>query len=72
MSKATVKLTTLQRRALHWLAVEPGSAYGMQISLGTLDALSDRGLASPVGHGHMAFPRNGTWKITEAGRAAIA
>jgi hypothetical protein len=67
-----MKLTKRQIEAMTKLAVESGSAYGMRVSLGTLRALSEKQLVTPVGHGHMAFPRNGTWKITSAGRAALS
>jgi hypothetical protein len=67
-----MKLTKRQIEALTKLSAEPGSAYGMRVSLGTLSALSDKQLITPTGLGHMAFPRTATWKITQAGRDALS
>lgn len=66
-----MKLSAKQREALTKLREKDGSAYGMKVSLATLEALSRMALVRAVGMGHMAFPRNGNWRITDAGKAAI-
>ena len=66
-----MKLSTKQREVLTMLREKDGSAYSMSVSLATLEALSRMALVRAVGLGHMAFPRNGMWKITDAGKAAI-
>lgn len=67
-----MKLTPTQHRALRALAAGFGSAYAAKVSMATLWALSRRGLADPVYEpGHMAFPRNGKWRISDAGLAAL-
>lgn len=66
-----MKLSAKQRETLTLLREKDESAYGMRVSLATLEALSRTGLVRAIGHGHMAFPRNGTWRITDAGKAAI-
>jgi hypothetical protein len=66
-----MRLSPKQREALTRLREKDGSAYGMKVSLATLEALSLIGLVRAIGHGHMAFPRSGTWRITDDGKAAI-
>ena len=65
-----MRLSPRQREALTKLREKDGSAYGMKVSLATLVALSRAGLVHAIGHGHMAFPRTGQWRITDAGKAA--
>lgn len=66
------KLTAKQREALQKLSTTfSASAYRMQVSLSTLEALLNRRLVMAIGAGHMAFPRNGQWQITSTGRAAL-
>ena len=65
-------MTPKQTEALSKLATAgDASAYGLQVSLNTLYALESKRLVRPIGRGHMAFPRNGNWQITDAGRAAL-
>lgn len=70
-----MKLTPKQIEVLTFLNdpdVSPASAYAMGCSLGTLNALSLKGLVRIVyGPGHMAFPRHALWRITQAGRKAL-
>ncbi|MGI4945243.1 MAG: hypothetical protein ACRYHQ_32555 [Janthinobacterium lividum] len=47
-----------------------GSAYGLRISLGTMQALRSRGMLNPVGRGHGFCPTTGEWRVTAAGRNA--
>ncbi len=66
------KLTKAQMHTLKLLAVSDASAYGMGVGLGTLNALSLKGMARIIPQpGNMAFPRNAMWAITPAGRAAL-
>ncbi len=66
------ELTKPQVKALEWLKSGPGSAYGMQVSLNTLNALALKGLVIfPSQLGAIAFPRSARWLITEAGRRAL-
>jgi hypothetical protein len=48
-----------------------GSAYGMKVTSRTLESLSGLGMIQAIGSGHVAFPRNAMWRITDAGKAAI-
>lgn len=70
------KLTKAQREVLTALSAEgivEMSAYRLGCSLATLWALQKNRLVQPMGGiGSMAFPRNMGWRITAAGRAAIA
>lgn len=67
------KLTPAQLDVLRALAVNEASAYRLGCSLNTLNALSLKGFVSLVSSlGNMAFPRNATWRITEAGRALLS
>lgn len=56
-----MKLTPKQEEALKKLTNEWQSAYSLQISMGTLNALVRRGLAQiSYERGHMFFPQNHT------------
>jgi hypothetical protein len=65
------KLTKRQLDALEKLAIEPASAYSVKTTMNTIRALSRLGMIVAIGMGHMAFPRNAGWKITNAGIAAL-
>lgn len=66
------KLTKTMREALAVLGRRPEvSAYSAGVSVATLYALQRRRFAIAVGSGHVAFPANGRWRITDAGRAAL-
>lgn len=77
-----MKITAIQRAALSHMASAPrgeGSAYGLKVAtglrvtVGTMNALSLKGFVRSDGKpGHMAFPQNATFIITDAGRAALA
>lgn len=68
-----MKLSEAQRRALnHLSSVQGSSSYRMKVGLGTLNALSLRGLVKVDRElCNMAFPHNACWRITDAGRAAL-
>lgn len=69
---AMKKLTPKQREVLEKLSnTQSDSAYGMRVSLGTLESLASRRCVMAIGNGHMAFPRSGQWQITALGRAAL-
>jgi hypothetical protein len=55
-------------------AAQKESAYGLRVSMGTLNALEARGLVRSVrGVGSIAFPHTSImWRLTDAGRAALA
>lgn len=66
------KLTPKMTEALTMLSSGPNSAYTMGVSLGTLEAMSKRGLVSKIhAIGNMAWPRIAKWQITDDGRAAL-
>lgn len=74
-------LSGIQKIALRALADKPrgeASSYdlkvstGFSISTGTMQALTNRGLAFKVAApGNMAFPQNAVYRVTEAGREAL-
>ena len=65
-----MKLTPIQRKALSKLRDGDKSAYGLRVSLSTLQTLQSKGLVRAVGVGHTAMPTSAQWQITEAGRTA--
>lgn len=66
-------MTPLQSKALQILArVNECSAYTMRARLDTLHSLRRKGFVRAEGHGHMAMPHSAAWRITDAGRAALA
>lgn len=77
MTKGTrAQLTKLQAEALRTIAdaqVGTRSAYGMQLSLGTLSQLEQKGMVrSTRGLGSIAMPHTAIkWALTETGRQAL-
>lgn len=70
-----MKLSPKQMEAVTKLSTVPKeSAYGLRVSLGTLNSLEARGLVKAQhGVGSIAFPHTSImWRLTDAGRAAIA
>lgn len=70
-----VKLSEAQRRALEKMSdLVPLSSYSLQVGLHTLEALQRRGLVKARhGRGVLFSAQTGIeWRITEAGRTALA
>ena len=70
-----MKITERQRNALASLSLYvEQNAYGLRVGLNTLSALERRGLVKSRHElGSIAFPHNNIiWRITDAGREALA